>query len=175
MPQTPLSVADLLAKCEEILARAEDACVEFLKPYAQREKKPGEIFACFELHHMQNYALNYNIFSAKEEGEKKILATEWTEATGGASFIPELDTYLSGYFGEVELSPADGEDFTAKHEEQLQNWFARIWKNAGGTSAQLPAYFAFGEDYTCRNLETGEVLSELETAEKLGYSGLSLS
>jgi len=172
MNESPLT--RIIQDIEKILIEVEPATTEALRPFVQEKPQQDQIFSCFELFHTQDYGLNYNRFFVKEENGKKILDTEWASAVSDKSFIPQLAAYMERTFAQtdsgIELSEKDGILFTEKHEQQLFSWFALCWKNAGGEHSSIPTYFAFDKEYQCRNLSTGEVLSEQETAAKLGYN-----
>jgi hypothetical protein len=96
-----------------------------------------------------------------------------------AAFAPSLGRSFDDYSNNIELTKSlglksvyekEGILFTEKHEQQLFSWFARCWKKAGGEHSTVPTYFAFDKEYRCRNLSTGEVLTEQETAAELGYN-----
>ena len=168
------AVARIIQDVEKILTEAEHTATEALRPFVKEKPQQDQIFSCFELFYTQDYGLNYNRFFVKEKGGKKILDTKWGSAVSDKSFIPRLATYIEKTFAQtdsgIELSEKEGILFTEKHEQPLFSWFARCWKKAGGEHSTVPTYFAFDKEYRCRNLSTGEVLTEQETAAELGYN-----
>ena len=168
--ETTGDVARIIQDIEKVLADAEPATIEALRPFVQEKPKQDQIFSCFELFHTQDYGLNYNRFFVKEKGGKKILDTEWGSAISDESFIPQLAAYMEKTFSQTELSEKDGILFAEKHEQQLFSWFARCWKSAGGEHSIIPTYFAFDKEYRCRDLSTGKIFSEKEAALQLGYT-----
>lgn len=168
-----ITATKLIDDIEGILERAKEKAVETLKPYTQRQLEQNEIYACFELMNLQNYSLNYNKFYAKKDDKgRSKLETDWTTIDKNyASFIPELDKYIEDVFGsqENELSQAEDEEFSIEHEKQLFKWFSECWEAAGGGHSLVPTFFCFDKEYACRDLKTGEVMSEVETAKRLGH------
>jgi len=164
------TIDSLLTKTREILAASEADAIESLKPVVTKEPPKNAIFACFELFDTQDFGMNYNIFSVGKADGKDVLNTDWTTFQGeGVSFIPKLKAYSEEDTGAAELSEKEGREFTVKLEKLLFEWFAKCWKAAGGEHSTLPTYFAFDKEYKCRDLFTGEIMSEEETAKKLGY------
>ena len=168
-----VTVTKLIADIEVILEGTKEKTVETLKPYTQKQLEQDEIYACFELMNLQNYFLNYNKFYAKKDDKGRIkLETDWTAIDENyTSLIPELEKYMEKVFGsqENELSEADDEKFSINHEEQLFKWFSESWEAAGGEHSLVPTFFCFDKEYACHDLKTGEVISEVEAARRLGY------
>lgn len=163
-------VEKILEEMSAILERSKGAAVKRLAEYAVMEPEPEQIYATLELFSMQNYNLAHNRFYVRTKDGKKVLNTEWAvNADAMDSFIPELDEYATKTFDGVDYTDAETADFGPRHEQQLVDWFTACWKAAGGQESKVPVYFAMDKEYMCRDLETGEVISEEEAAKRLGH------
>lgn len=172
-----------LSEIDAILERAVPRSIELLRVPAARPPRLGEIFACFELYHFEDYGMNCTSFSI-EDGELVTDCAAFPDDNFG-SFLPELNSYIQGLYSDrfrEAFEEAKGlglykglwdqgtsEDFTARHERQLTIWFARLWDAAGGREAKVPAFFCFGKEYQLRDIFTFELFDEDEGARRLGY------
>jgi hypothetical protein len=161
-----IPVATILERCAVILEENRARAVAALRPRTTQAPAPGQVFSCLELFHMQDYSLNYNSFSVTPD---KKLATDWAVFDPAIGcFIPGLPEYLAEVFA-TEYSEDEGIDFTARHEAQLFAWFSTCWDQAGGRTTRIPTYFCFEKEYQCRDLSTGEIMTEEEVANRLGH------
>ena len=176
MEQPPTAherVEKILSEISKILEKAEKPVGEKLKEYVAKEPKQDQIFSTLELFSDQNYCITYNRFYVKDEGGRKVLQTEWgtdgTAESAGESFIPELDAYAAKAFDGIDYSDAEQQDFGPRHSKQLFEWFAKCWQAAGGEQSKTPTYFAMNKEYMCQDFKTGEIITEEETAKRLGH------
>ncbi|GEM_PF-6425682 len=176
-----MSTERVIAAHNEIeagLNKATDRTVEALKSFAAIKPEENEIYACFELFWEQDYTLGYNKFLVKNSDGKQTLDTDWGPAGDmGSSFLPEVMDYFDSYYQsmskETEFTQDEGIDFSEKLGKSLFGWFANCWQAAGGENSELPTYFCFEKEYKVRDLKTGEIMSEKEAAQKLGYTGIT--
>ncbi len=163
-------VEKILIDINEILQKSSETAIKKLGAYVAEVPKSGQIYATLELFSDQNYCLSYNRFFVKDEGEKKILDTEWDVYNNAEkSFIPELDAYAAQTLDGVDYSDSEQQDFGPRHSKQLFEWFKQCWHTAGGKEAKTPTFFAMNKEYMCQDLETGEQWTEEEAAKRLGY------
>ena len=163
------TVDEVITDIDAILDRAELACIAQLSAVMRADPKPGQIFACLELFHMQAYELNYNAFFVKD-GK---LSTEYAcmpSFDGSHSFISELVGYLESIIIGLKWTEAQEHDFNARHEQQFLAWFKRVWASAGGARAKVPVYFCFEKEYRVQDVVSGRVMEELEAAQVLGHA-----
>jgi len=170
MNATKRDIKNELQEIEKILNGVTDATIEKLKPFTTRQLKEHELFACFELFHMNDYAMGYNQTFLKEGA----LDTEYssTDESIGESFLPQLRDYfeqqLVTMYGEFTLE--EGGQYTKKLEELLVTWFSNCWKQAGGEDSIVPTYLMLEKEYdVIHDMSTGEILTEKEIVKRLAH------
>jgi hypothetical protein len=166
------------SEIESGLNKATDRTVEALKSFVGLKPEEDEVYACFELFWEQDYTLGYNKFFVRNSDGKQTLDTDWGPAGEmGDDFLPEVMEYFDGYYQNLskktEFTQDEGVDFSEKLEKSLFNWFARCWQAAGGYNSEIPTYFCFEKEYKVRDLKTGEIMSEKEAAQRLGYTDIT--
>ncbi|HWU43324.1 MAG TPA: hypothetical protein VN132_07800 [Bdellovibrio sp.] len=163
-----MTVEQILKEIDSILLDAKAECIKALQPVFLIKPKPDQVYSCFELFHMQNYALGYNSFFLRN-GELEVDYACLPPFTGEESFLPKLASYFQDLFKKVELNEKDGIRFTAEHEKQFLKWFKEVWLAAGGDKSLVPTYFCFEREYQVQDIISGEVMSEEDGARRLGY------
>ena len=160
------SVEIIINHVQNILEVNEAGVIETLKGIFTRVPQEGELFGVIELFQTQNFGINYNIFSKKDDSDKAGLGTEFTMINEGETLFPELSEYMEESFkgtnNETEL-------ITQRTRKIYFTFFSQCFEKAGGPQATLPTYLAFEEEDEYRDFRTGQVLNENEIAASLGY------
>lgn len=171
LPQETTKVDSIIAKTEEILAQATERTTEKLKLFVTLQPEEGEIFACFQLFDEQDYEMNYNkFFPKKPDSLNSMDVAPGAVDESNESFLPELRDFEEELFSNTELTESEGIDWTKKSEDLLTKWFSECWIAAGGKDSIIPTYFCLAKEYKCRDMSTGEIISEKEAARRAGYT-----
>lgn len=164
-----LSVEKVVNDIKTILDNNIASCSERVKNKVSIDPLPGQIFACFELFTSQNYGMNYNLSFVKD-GAVDTVFNEFTDS--GESFIPDLEAYMLTANADIRWGDSEDMEFAEQHEQLIQEWFAKVWEQAGGKASKVPTFFAFEKEYMVRDIFTHEIMEETEAATRLGHPGL---
>ncbi len=163
-------VDKIITDLGNLLEAAKAPTVEKFKKYAAVEAAPDEIYRTLEVFSTQDYSLALNRFYAREEEGVLKLKTDWAVENDQTS-LASLKEYTDALFdGSVEYTQEEENAFAEQSDNQLYAWLFECWKEAGGAESKLPFYFALNKEYKCHDPFTGEVLSEEDTAKKLGHN-----
>lgn len=173
IPQEATHVDEIISETEKILAQASARSIEELRSFVVLQPDEGEIFACFELFHGQDYGMNYNKFFPKKPGSLSNMDVVWGPIDeSNECFLPELRDFEEELYSYADLSEAEVIEWTKKSEELLAKWFSQCWIAAGGKGSTIPTYFCFEKEYMCRDMLTGEIITEEEAARRAGYTAI---